>query len=69
MKENKQMTEQELDNVTAGAAYIKFDGVMQRRLNVSPVGITDPLWIPGDTFRPSRNNNKRPIWKRDMLER
>ena len=29
MKENKQMTEQELDNVTAGAAYIKFGGIMQ----------------------------------------
>ena len=56
MKENKEMTEQELDNVTAGAAFVKFDGVMQRRLNVSPVGITDPLRIPGDTFRPTRNN-------------
>ena len=29
MKENKQMTKQELDNVTAGAAYIKFGGNTQ----------------------------------------
>ena len=69
MKENKQMTEQELDNVTAGAAYMKFDGVMQRGFIVGPIAVTDPYWIPGDTFRPSRNNNKRPIWRRDMLVR
>ena len=65
MKENKQMTEQELDQVAGGAAYMKFNGVMQRSFIVGPVNVTDPYWIPGDTFRPSRNNNKRPIWKRE----
>ena len=69
MKENKEMTEQELDNVTGGAAYMKVYSVMQRGLSVGPITVTDPYWIPGDTFRPSRNNNKRPIWRRDMLER
>ena len=64
MKENKEMTEQELDNVTAGAAYMKFDGVMQRGLDIGPVAITDPLWIPGDTYHPSRNHNKEPWWLR-----
>ena len=56
MKENKEMTEQELDNVTAGAAYMKFKGVMQRGFIVGPINVTDPLRIPGDTFRPTRNN-------------
>ena len=64
MEENKQMTEQELDNVTGGAAYMKFDGVMQRGLSVGPITVTDPYWIPGDTFRPSRNHNKIPWWRR-----
>ena len=56
MEENTQLTEQELDQVTGGAAYMKIDGVMQRGLSVGPVKVTDPYWIPGDTFRPSRNN-------------
>ena len=56
MEDNKQLTEQELDNVTGGAAYMKFKGVMQRGFIVGPINVTDPYWIPGDTFRPSRNN-------------
>ena len=32
MKENKEMTEKELDDVTAGVVWVKIEGFMQRGL-------------------------------------
>ena len=51
MKENKQMTEQELDQVTGGAAWMKL-GDIKGSFTSSRLGIIHPNF----TFRPSRNN-------------
>ena len=54
MKENKQMTEQELDNVTAGAAYMKFDGVIEKRNNLQE-GIANGTFFESKAGRKGNN--------------